>query len=259
MPLSAAIKGAAGVASSMLSAHAAKEMQKRQIEWERERATHAHQWEVEDLKAAGLNPILSAGGQGAATGGISAPQIDTSGIRDVGDALTTSAELEKTKKETETQEETAENIKKDTELKEMQKGEVEANTALKQAEKGLISEKTATEKIDRALKKAQEANVQAETKATLSKLGFEIQTLQAQAAQLRAERRYKEAMATEKTLDNKYYALNLIMNKLEQASRIGGNSAAAVKNIVGSLSQISDILPMKKGIGFLTEKMLKKK
>lgn len=257
MPIAAAIKGAAGIGSSMISAAAAKEMQKRQIEWERERAKSAHQWEVEDLKAAGLNPILSAGGSGAVTSGISAPQVDTSGIRDVGEALSTSAELKKTEKETETQTETAENIKKDTELKEIQKGEVEATTALKMAEKGLISEKTATEKVNRALKKAQEANVQAETKATISKLGFEIQELQAKAAQLRAERRYKEALATEKTLDNKYYALNLVMNKLEQASRIGGNSAAALKNIVGSISDISDIIPIKKGIGFVANTLKK--
>lgn len=41
------------------------------IEWERERAKNAHQWEVEDLRKAGLNPILSAGGIGASTSGVS--------------------------------------------------------------------------------------------------------------------------------------------------------------------------------------------
>lgn len=69
-----------GIASGVASAKAADKSVKRQIAWERERATHAHQWEVEDLKAAGLNPILSAGGSGATTGGITAPVPDFSGI-----------------------------------------------------------------------------------------------------------------------------------------------------------------------------------
>lgn len=68
------------VVGSAVSAYQANKAQKRQMAWERERATHAHQWEVQDLINAGLNPILSAGGSGAVTGGVSAPTMDATGI-----------------------------------------------------------------------------------------------------------------------------------------------------------------------------------
>lgn len=68
------------LAGSAISAYQANKAQKRQMAWERERATHAHQWEVQDLINAGLNPILSAGGSGAVTGGVSAPTMDATGI-----------------------------------------------------------------------------------------------------------------------------------------------------------------------------------
>lgn len=54
------------------------------IEWERERAKNAHQWEVEDLRKAGLNPILSAGGKGASTSSVS---IIPSGASPLGSGL----------------------------------------------------------------------------------------------------------------------------------------------------------------------------
>lgn len=91
-PISAgavAVMGGLNMASSLLnqkSANAAGKkaaaiqfmynnmLMDKQIEWEKERATHAHQWEMQDLKAANLNPALTAtGGSGATTGSISAP------------------------------------------------------------------------------------------------------------------------------------------------------------------------------------------
>lgn len=73
-----------GKTATELSANAAKGNTAQQIQWERERAKNAHQWEVEDLTKAGLNPILSAGGSGAVTGGISPQMPDYSNYKGFG-------------------------------------------------------------------------------------------------------------------------------------------------------------------------------
>lgn len=56
-PWAEAIGGAANLGSSALSAYFGWKHQKEVMK-------NRHQWEVEDLRKAGLNPILSAGGQG---------------------------------------------------------------------------------------------------------------------------------------------------------------------------------------------------
>lgn len=76
-----------GVEASNTSAQASRENTQKQIDWERERAQNAHQWEVEDLEKAGLNKILTVNGSGATTSGITPQMPDTSGIKSAYEGL----------------------------------------------------------------------------------------------------------------------------------------------------------------------------
>lgn len=78
-PLAIATLGASALSSAVSMREASKNRN-----FQKDLSNTAHQREVEDLKAAGLNPILSAGGGGAST-----PSGSMGQVSDLGNALTT--------------------------------------------------------------------------------------------------------------------------------------------------------------------------
>ena len=85
---------------------------------QKESMQNQHQWEVADLRAAGLNPILSANG-GASTGGLNGSMVGDTGqfsraVQNAMQGMALKGQLEKQAAE-------IDNINKDTELKEDQR------------------------------------------------------------------------------------------------------------------------------------------
>lgn len=172
--------------SAKKSASAAKSINETQLEYNKEAAQNAHQWEVEDLKKAHLNPILSAGGNGANANPMTAVMPDTSGYQTAGtiasQAITTgadalqkmaqanlaNAETDFTKGiKTEKGKTEVEQIQNDTKLKGAQIQNLNKDTEYKLALIGATS-------ADKALKEAQASNTWADT----SKKNFETTQIQ---------------------------------------------------------------------------------
>lgn len=93
--------------------------------YQKEFAQNAHQWEVEDLKKAGLNPVLSAGGGGASAsgGGVNSASVASAGEDPISLGIGAWNGVQsalKSSKEQELLEAQAKNTDADTQLKKLQ-------------------------------------------------------------------------------------------------------------------------------------------
>ena len=229
------ISGAASYLSGRQAGRDAESASAAQVAWERERALNAHQWEVEDLKKAGLNPILSAGGNGAVTGGISAPMPDRSGYVEAGRALssgiTTALDAKRVENETTQLSATLDKLKAEINETNARTGFLDQQTITELAKRSLMSRQEASEVSRQALNYSSAQKMDTETKIAKEKLGLEIGNLKAQIEYLKENKKYKEADALLKQYENKMKGLTYWFDKGERAANImfqGVNSAANV-------------------------------
>lgn len=154
--ITAAIAGGASLLGGLMSNKSNAKEAAIDREWQRENAQNAHQYQVADMRAAGLNPVLSAtGGTGArASGGSQATQTDaiSPAVNSAREAMRVRQELDNMKaneKLTSQQEKTSKeqqhNYFQDTDLKAHQSGQVQAATATEMARTLTELEKAKTE------------------------------------------------------------------------------------------------------------------
>lgn len=194
--------GAAQATGAAYSAIQSEKAVRKILEYQKQ----AHQYEVADLKAAGLNPILSTGGNGTDFG---APTPDTSGWQQAGSALGAGMQLDNDiqRVKNETQQTGADvNLKEEAALK------TAAETLTEGVKRGLLTEQQANTAMETALKEKQIEQIQ--NNINISRKQYELaekqyendrKRLEVEIYKARVSGRLQEAQAKEQELRNKDY------------------------------------------------------
>ena len=205
----ALITAGTNIGSTLLGGSIANANTGKQIAFEKWKMANAHQMEIRDLEAAGLNPVLSAGGSGASAGSITPQMPDTSGIANAGNAIFQAITAKNATNATNA----------DVSLKKSQETNTDVDTTVKAAQAGLTDANTAKTIIETKIKEAEAEKAKQRIQAELEKTKIEIEETKQKIRNLQSEKQYTDAKKEIERLNALNYDLKLQNDMLKNTYR----------------------------------------